>query len=96
MPKYPVDKQTAKRILILASKMPLVWVNSHEKHIMTKAELDEMGYVGATDLGDGKYMYKAPVMVAKNHYRCMRRRYEKHGVAGLDKYIDEIKELKDA
>lgn len=91
-----IDKKTSEQLMFLAKKLPLVMVNTHEKHIMTKEELDEMGYVGAEELPDGTYLYKAPVQIAKNHYRCMRNRFRKHGMPGLEKYIDEIKALKNA
>lgn len=94
--KHNIDITTHKQIMYLATILPLVWVMSHEKHYMTKEELDEMGYVGAQDLGNGTHVYRAPVMIAKNHYRCMRRRFMRHGAKGLEKYIDEIKKLQDA
>lgn len=74
--------------------LPLVMVKSHEKQILTKEELEEMGYVGAEEIEPGKYLYKAPVMVAQNHYRCMKRTFLKHGQPGLMAYIDRIKALK--
>lgn len=90
-----ITEEDHKRILALAEMLPLVMVRSHEKHIVTKAELEEMEYVGAEKMEDGKYLYKLPVMVAQNHYRCMKRSYLKHGVKGIDLYIDRVKSLKD-
>lgn len=87
---------THKKLMYLASKLPLVWVETTEKHIMTKEELEDMGYVGAQDMGNGKYIYRAPVQIAKNHYSCLRNAYLRNGVKGCERYIDRIKKLKDA
>lgn len=89
-----IDKTTHEQLLTLAGMLPLVMVRSHEKHIVTKEELEEMGWVGAEKMEDGKYLYKAPVMIAQNHYRCMKRAYLKNGAPGLDRYIERIKSLK--
>lgn len=90
-----IDTETKKQIIFLVSIMPLVWVDSYERHIMTKAELDEMGYVGAEDLGDGTYLYKYPVRMARNHVRHMIKAYRRAGVKGIGDYIDSVKALKD-
>jgi hypothetical protein len=91
-----IDMVTHDQLTFLSGKLPLVMVNTHEKHIMTKAELEEMGYVGAEKMEDGRYMYKAPVMVAQNHYRCMRRAFLRGGTEAVGKYIERVKSLKNA
>ena len=93
---FHIDKTTKEQLLYLAQNMPLVMVATHEEHWYTKAELEEMGWVGATEFKDGLYKVKMPVQVAKNHYRCMRRRFMRHGTAGVSRYIDEIKALPNA
>jgi len=93
---FHIDKQTHEQILFLAKRLPLVMVQTHEVHIYTKEELEEIGWVGASTFKDGKYVVQMPVQLAKNHYRCMRRRFIKHGSEGISKYIDEIKALPNA
>lgn len=93
---FHIDDTTHKQLLFLAGRLPLVMVMTHEKHIYTKEELEEMGWVGATEFKDGKYVVRMPVQVAKNHYRCMKRRFLRHGTKGVEKYIDEINALPNA
>lgn len=88
-----ISEDTKQKLLFLAGNLPLVMVETHEKHFMTKEELDEIGYVGAEKLEDGRYVYKYPVQIAMNHYRRLANAYRKHGFEGCAKYIDEIKKL---
>lgn len=93
---FTIDDKTREQILFLAKRLPLTFVNTHENHIMTKEELDEFGYVGATALKNGKYLYKYPVQLAMNHYRRMCRAYQRDGFKGVEAHIDYIKKLPDA
>lgn len=93
---FTLTKDTQHFLLSLAAKMPIVLTSTHEKHIMTNEELIEMGYVGAEKMEDGKYLYKAPVQISKNHYRALKKAYLKNGAAGCSKYIAKIKALPDA
>lgn len=94
MPK--IDNKTKKMLLVIASKLPVTLIVTHEKHYMTKEELEEYGYVGAEKLEDGRYLYKYPVQYAQNHYRQLRKAYQKDGFDGCSAYIDKIKSLKNA
>lgn len=91
--KNIVTNRTRQQLIFLAGQLPLVMVQTHEKHIMTKAELEEMGYVGAEELEDGRFMYNAPVQVAMNHFRSLRRAFQREGIAGCEKYIEQINGL---
>ena len=93
---FILTKDIQHFLLSLAAKMPVVIVSTHEKHIMTNDELVEMGYVGAEKMEDGKYLYKAPVQMHKNHYRALKKAYIKKGAVGCGQYIDKIKALPDA
>lgn len=93
---FVIDDRTREQILFLAKGLPLTFVNTHEYHIMTKEELDEMGYVGAQKLKDGRYRYKAPVQLAMNHYRRMCRAYQRDGYEGVEAHIDYINKLPNA
>lgn len=88
-----LDPLTAKQLRDLADKMPLVWRFCTEKHIMTQEELDEMGYVGAEKLPDGKYLYRAPVQIAVNHYRALKKAWKKSGFEGAWNYMDKVNAL---
>jgi hypothetical protein len=92
---FMLTKDIQHFLLSLAAKMPTVMVATHEKHIMTNEELAEMGYVGSEKMKDGKYLYKAPVHISKNHYRALKKAYLKSGAAGCGKYIDMVKALPD-
>ena len=92
----PLSLKTQKQLRSLANKMPLVLMNTHEKHIMTKEELDEMGYVGAEQMADGTYLYQSPVQIALNHYRALKKAWIKDGFKGCSNYIDRINKLPNA
>jgi hypothetical protein len=91
--KMKIDKQTKSQLIELSNRLPLVWVSSHEKQILTKDELEEIGYVGAEEFEPGKFIYKSPVQIAKNHFRAMRKAYLNYGVKGIEHYIDKINKL---
>lgn len=93
---FKLDETTVAQLNHLAGMLPLVMVNTHEKHIYTKEELDDMGWVGAEKMEDGKYLVKMPVQIAKNHFRCMKRRFLRGGSKAVSAYIDEIKALPNA
>lgn len=88
--KHKIDNKTKKQLLFLAGKLPVVLVNTHEKHIMTKDELEEMGYVGAEKMDDGRYVYNSPLQIAMNHYRGLMKAFRKSGAKGCGEYIDKI------
>lgn len=88
-----LDANTVKQLKTLADKMPIVWRFCIEKHIMTQQELDEMGFVGAEKLPDGTYMYKAPVQIAVNHLRALKKAWKRSGYEGASNYIDKINSL---
>ena len=93
---HPLTKQTQKQLKGIAESMPMVLQNTHEKHFMTKEELDEMGYVGAEKMKDGTYVYPAPVQIAFNHYRALKKAWLKGGVKSCKQYILKIEKLPNA
>ena len=90
---YQITPFVVSKLRLMASQLPMVMTESHEKHIMTKAELEEMGYVGAEEMPDGTYTYKAPVQMAANHFRRLRKAYQKYGLAGCKDYVVKINHL---
>jgi hypothetical protein len=91
-----IDSKTKQQLLYLASKLPVVMMQTHEKHFLTKEELEESGYVGAEELEDGRYLYMYPVQLAQNHYRCLRKAFIDGGIEAVGKYIDNVKKLPNA
>jgi hypothetical protein len=91
-----LDAETQKQLRELAKGMPIVIRNTHEKHIYTKEELDEWGYVDAEKLPDGRYLFNYPVQIAVNHYRALKKAWQKNGFKGASDYIDRINNLPNA
>jgi hypothetical protein len=91
---FTITKQTEEYLKAISSNLPTVMVNTIEKHIVTKKDLEDGLYVGAELLNDGTYIYNSPVQIAKNHYRCIKKRYKKGGAPLVAIYIDEINKLK--
>ena len=91
---YPLTKHAAKKLREVADNMRPVMMNTHEKHIMTKEELDEMGFAHAEKLPTGSYIYKAPVQLAFNHYRALKKAFKAKGFSGCAAYITRINNLK--
>ncbi len=89
----PLTPDTQKKLRLLADKMPMVLVNTHEVHIMTKEELDEYGYVGAEKFKDGSYKVPMPVQIAMNHYRGLKKAWLKDGFKGCAAYIEKINKI---
>ena len=90
---FPLTKHAAKRLKEVADNMRPVMMNTHEKHIMTKEELDEMGFAHAGKLPEGNFMYKAPVQIAFNHYRALKKAFKLKGFEGCKAYITRINNL---
>lgn len=91
-----ISKQEEQLLKSIASKMPVVFHNTHEVHYMTGAELLEMGWVEM----DGekidplkKYVYNAPVQLAANHYRRLKHALQANGKKGVEAYMNHIKAI---
>lgn len=90
------DKEDEKLLREYADHLPVVMIETYEVHKMTGAELIEMGYVvmdGKEINPEKKYNYNAPVQIAANHYRRLKRAWIKDGEAGVSKYIHHIADL---
>lgn len=96
MKQNAITPEIKKMLQDIVTKIPTVRTMTHEKHRMTKEELDELGYVGAEKLADGTYSYPYPVMVAMNHYRHLKKAYQTGGAEACMAYLDKIKKITDA
>ncbi len=96
MPLRTLKTDEVKLLKAYAARMPVVMHNTHEVHIMTGAELLEMGYVeheGEKLIPAKKYHFNTPVQLAANHFRRLKRAWLKDGESGIRKYIFEISDL---
>ena len=77
----------------IAASMPIVMRHTSEKQIMTGEELlqDEIYEVEGEKVDPAKtYVFHAPVQIAINHYRKLKKMYKKHGIPGIKMYCTEI------
>jgi len=94
--KYPLTKYVQHKLKEVALGMVTVRDGepdmhlTHEKHIMTKEALEEMGYAEAEKLQDGTYLYKAPVFIAVNYYRGLKKAYIAGGISNVKKYVERM------
>lgn len=86
-------KDVQQNIRTLASKMRMVIVESHEIHLMTQEEMNELNYPDAEKLESGMYAVKMPVQIAVNHYRGLKKAYKKKGLNGCYEYIARVNSL---
>jgi hydrogenase maturation factor HypF (carbamoyltransferase family) len=91
MHTFTADIQQKLRNIAATMRMVLVW--THEVHLMTKEEMEEMGHVDAEKLEDGMYAVKMPVQIAKNHYRALKKNFKRTGWDGCRSYIMKINAL---
>lgn len=103
---HVITNDINKKLENIAKEMREVMVLTHEKHIVTKEELEEMGFVAAEKLPngkykfneastmkDGRYLYHAPVYIAMNHFRALKKAFKKNSWAGCRAYILKINAL---
>jgi hypothetical protein len=84
------DEYTALRTL--AATLPVIFNHSIEKSYVLGNELLEDNIEGAE--ADKLYLQSMPVMIAINHYRKMKRLYQKHGFSRVLSYMREVREYK--
>jgi hypothetical protein len=76
----------------LAATLPVIFNHSQEKRIVSGAELIEDYVEGADDVdADKKYIENMPVMIAINHYRKMKRLYQKDGFPRVLAYMKAVR-----
>lgn len=89
-----MNKSINKQLRKVADQLPIYFIQSHEKHIMTGKEiLEETEYKeidGKPINPDEKYIVPQPVQIAFNHYRKIKGIYQKHSFAGVKEYCEKI------
>lgn len=91
--KYEVDKEDLEILKAYTDQMPVIMNQTHEVHRMTGEELIEMGYAerdGEKINPKKTYLYNAPVLMAANHYRRLKRAWLRDGEAGIKAYLIEV------
>lgn len=91
-----ISKQEEELLKSIASKMPIVFHNTHEVHYMTGAEILEYGHVvkeGEQLDPEKKYAYNMPVQLAANHYRRLKHALQANGKKGVEAYMNHIKAI---
>lgn len=95
-----VTNQIRKELQLIATKLPTIMNGTKEYHWMTGRELNELGiYVddkGVKLIPDVKYLWHFPVQIASNHFRKLRKEYEKNGQPGVIDYIRKVKAMQTA
>jgi hypothetical protein len=96
MKQKPLDDEAIALLKQWADMLPVVMHQTHEVHIMTGAELLEMGYVereGKKIDPEEDYRYNQPVQIAANHFRRMKNAWHSNGEAGVIGYIESVKRI---
>lgn len=91
-------KEDEQILKIYCDKLPVIQQQTHEVHLLTGAELQDMGYVereGEPINPEKMYRYNAPVLLALNHYRRLKRAWMRYGYEGLKNYLTEVKKAID-
>ena len=90
---HHITKMQSLKLKAIADNMRLIMVNTHEKHLMTKEELEEIGHADAEQLPNGTFIYRAPVQIAMNHFRALKNAFKKNSFEGCLNYINKINAL---
>lgn len=94
---YTITSTIESLLKELASKLPALTVETHEKHLITGAEIISWNTITEIDgkpiNPEEKYIWNYPVICYANHYRRLRRRYRKKGIEGVQDYLTYIDSL---
>lgn len=81
----------------IAKQLPVVLTDTHEKHLVSGRDILEWGTI---DQIDGKpieldklYLWHYPVQMYRNHYRRLKKAYEKSRMDGVLAYLKEVNDL---
>lgn len=92
-----VTPKIKKELQLIATRLPTVMNETKEFHWVTGRELKEMDIEkdehGKPVVDDLKYKWSFPVQLASNHYRILKKVYEKGGEPAVIKYIRKVKSL---
>ena len=92
-----MSKETQELIRELASKLPVIRVQSHEIRKITGAEIlswDTITEVKGEPVNPTRiYDWNYPVIQNANHYRRIKRAFKKDGIDGMAAYVDQVMAL---
>lgn len=92
-----VTPQIKKELQLISTKLPTVLNETQEYHYLTGRELKEMDIEnddqGNMLVNDLKYKWTFPVQLASNHYRALRKAFEKGGEQEVIAYIRKVKAM---
>lgn len=93
----PITKNIETLLKQLASKLPQITVNTHEKQWITGAEILAWNTITEIDgkpiISEQMYLWKFPVITIANHYRRLKKRYKAKGIEGVQEYLEWINGL---
>lgn len=89
-----MNKSINKQLRKVADQLPIYFIQSHEKHIMTGKEiLEETEYKeidGKPINPDEKYIVPQPVQIAFNHHRKLKEIYNRYKFPGVKEYCEKV------
>lgn len=85
------------KIAATAKLLPVVLGNTHEKHLLTGAEILEFGTIteieGKQIKPEQKYLMPMPVQLYQNHVRRLKKAWLKHGYDGIKSYVSHVESI---
>lgn len=94
---HTVSKNIEPLLKKLASKLPQIKINTHEKHWVTGAEILAWETIAQIDgkpiIPEQMYLWEYPVVTLANHYRRLKNRYKAKGIDGVREYLEWINGL---
>lgn len=95
MPQLPAD--IVNKIKATAKILPVILSNTHEKHILSGAEIIELGTIEKIDgkaiVHERKYVMPMPVQLYWNHFRRLKKAYSKEGYIGVKRYVALVESI---
>lgn len=81
----------------IAKQLPIVLTDTHEKHLVRGKDILEWGTISEVDGKpidpDKQYMWHYPVQMYRNHYRRLKKAYQKDEMNGVVAYLKEINDI---
>ena len=94
-----ITPEVTEKLMYIAGKLPIVMEGTVEYHFLSLEEAKEMypdidiKPIPAGPL-KGKVRVPMPVSIAQNHYRRLKKTYQKDGQPGVINYIKRVQSLK--
>jgi hypothetical protein len=98
LPKY--SKDIENDLKELAGTLPMVSVESVEKHWLKGSEILEWQTIDKLDGvpidPEKEYIFFHPVLMAANHFRRLKKAWKKNSINGVIHYLNRIEKLANA